>query len=374
MPEGLDAVIERAVAKDPADRYPSAGELIDAAREREGAALAATRVLSTPRRPTAATADRGRRGWAGSGPRWAGSARWRCSRRCGVAAAAVLAPRRRGRHGLRRRSRSAGRRCGSRRVRGSDLGVERRRRDADPDRPRKRPVVDDERRSGPGSPASPSAPARSGSPIRRRARSCGSTRERRGSGRRIGRGRRNPPRADRLRRRPDLGRRHRRRRDQRRSTPAAAASKPAASARAGAARLAAGAGGVWVTSAATGTVRRIGLGRSTPARRSGRPRPHRGHGRRRPRLGRQQPLRTVSTVDAATAGRRPPDPGRRPAGRDRRRHQTVWVASCRRGRRRPHRHFERRDGGRPDRASAPNPARSRSAAARSGWPTTATAR
>jgi serine/threonine protein kinase len=46
IPEGLDEVIERAAAKDPDDRYPSAGALIEAAREREGAGLAATRVLS----------------------------------------------------------------------------------------------------------------------------------------------------------------------------------------------------------------------------------------------------------------------------------------------------------------------------------------
>ena len=46
MPAGLDAVIERAVAKDPADRYPSAAALIAAAREREGAGMAPTRVLS----------------------------------------------------------------------------------------------------------------------------------------------------------------------------------------------------------------------------------------------------------------------------------------------------------------------------------------
>jgi DNA-binding beta-propeller fold protein YncE/predicted Ser/Thr protein kinase len=53
IPEGLDAVIERAVAKDPAERYPSAGALIEAARERQGATPAATRVLSdTPGRPT----------------------------------------------------------------------------------------------------------------------------------------------------------------------------------------------------------------------------------------------------------------------------------------------------------------------------------
>ncbi|HET7445767.1 MAG TPA: protein kinase [Solirubrobacterales bacterium] len=46
MPEGLDDAIERAVAKDPDDRYPSAGGLIAAARQHEGAGMAATRVLS----------------------------------------------------------------------------------------------------------------------------------------------------------------------------------------------------------------------------------------------------------------------------------------------------------------------------------------
>jgi DNA-binding beta-propeller fold protein YncE len=60
MPAGLDAVIERAVAKDPADRYPSAGALIAAAREREGAGMAATRVLSeSADRPTAPLATVG---------------------------------------------------------------------------------------------------------------------------------------------------------------------------------------------------------------------------------------------------------------------------------------------------------------------------
>ncbi|HET6998089.1 MAG TPA: protein kinase [Solirubrobacterales bacterium] len=55
MPEGLDAVIERAVAKDPSERYPSAGALLAAAREREGAGMAATAVLSeSAERPTAA--------------------------------------------------------------------------------------------------------------------------------------------------------------------------------------------------------------------------------------------------------------------------------------------------------------------------------
>jgi DNA-binding beta-propeller fold protein YncE len=68
MPAGLDAVIERAVAKDPADRYPSAGALIAAAREVQGAAPAATRVLyDRDERPTAALPPRSgeppRAGW-----------------------------------------------------------------------------------------------------------------------------------------------------------------------------------------------------------------------------------------------------------------------------------------------------------------------
>jgi DNA-binding beta-propeller fold protein YncE/predicted Ser/Thr protein kinase len=46
IPQGIDAVIERAVSKDPADRYRTAGELIAAAEEREDASLAATAVLS----------------------------------------------------------------------------------------------------------------------------------------------------------------------------------------------------------------------------------------------------------------------------------------------------------------------------------------
>jgi DNA-binding beta-propeller fold protein YncE/predicted Ser/Thr protein kinase len=48
VPQGMDAVIERAVAKDPADRYPTAGALVEAARERQGATPAVTRVLRDP--------------------------------------------------------------------------------------------------------------------------------------------------------------------------------------------------------------------------------------------------------------------------------------------------------------------------------------
>ena len=46
LPKGIEAVIERAVAKDPARRYRSATELIEAARKCQGATPAATQVLS----------------------------------------------------------------------------------------------------------------------------------------------------------------------------------------------------------------------------------------------------------------------------------------------------------------------------------------
>lgn len=62
MPAGLDEVIERATAKDPADRYPSAGALLAAAREREGAGMAPTRVLSE-----SAAAERATRPLRGGG-------------------------------------------------------------------------------------------------------------------------------------------------------------------------------------------------------------------------------------------------------------------------------------------------------------------
>ncbi len=82
MPRGLDRVIERAVAKDPVERYPSAGALIEAARERQGATPAATRVLSDrseqPARGRAVSSvpiwARNRRHVPGRGP---GLSRWR---------------------------------------------------------------------------------------------------------------------------------------------------------------------------------------------------------------------------------------------------------------------------------------------------------
>lgn len=73
LPQGLDAVIERAVAKDPAERYATAGELIEAARECQGATPAATRVLSEPQdqatRPLAGEAGDGG-GELGGWRRW----------------------------------------------------------------------------------------------------------------------------------------------------------------------------------------------------------------------------------------------------------------------------------------------------------------
>jgi DNA-binding beta-propeller fold protein YncE len=77
MPEGLDAVIERAVSKAPGERYPSAGALIAAAREHEAAGLAATRVLSqSAERPTEPIRGRGRSFGPLRGRRlqWAGAA------------------------------------------------------------------------------------------------------------------------------------------------------------------------------------------------------------------------------------------------------------------------------------------------------------
>ena len=53
LPRGIEAVIERAVSKDPVERYPTAGALIEAARECQGATPAATQVLSErPEQPT----------------------------------------------------------------------------------------------------------------------------------------------------------------------------------------------------------------------------------------------------------------------------------------------------------------------------------
>jgi streptogramin lyase len=74
IPQGLEEVIERAVAKDPAERYATAGELIEAARERQEATPAATRVLSEP--PDRAAQLLGGES-AGDGEELGGWRRWR---------------------------------------------------------------------------------------------------------------------------------------------------------------------------------------------------------------------------------------------------------------------------------------------------------
>jgi DNA-binding beta-propeller fold protein YncE/predicted Ser/Thr protein kinase len=88
MPEGLDVVIERAVSKNPADRYRSAGELIAAAEKREDAGLAATAVLSEARDRPTVPIDRvsgSRRRFGSRRLRWLGAAI------AAVAAASVVA-------------------------------------------------------------------------------------------------------------------------------------------------------------------------------------------------------------------------------------------------------------------------------------------
>jgi DNA-binding beta-propeller fold protein YncE len=88
MPRGLDRVVERAVARDPADRYSSATAMIEAAREVEGATPAETAVLSE--RPEQATVrfDGGSAGDDGTLP---GLHRWR-RRLAGLFAIWFVAP------------------------------------------------------------------------------------------------------------------------------------------------------------------------------------------------------------------------------------------------------------------------------------------
>jgi DNA-binding beta-propeller fold protein YncE len=89
MPAGLDRVIERAVASDPARRFGSAGELIEAARVVQGATPAATAVLSeSPERPTVRLA----RPPAGRGRlRAAGARAWPIAAAAAVIAAVAVA-------------------------------------------------------------------------------------------------------------------------------------------------------------------------------------------------------------------------------------------------------------------------------------------
>ncbi len=66
IPGGLEEVIERAVAPDPAERFHSAGALIAAARQRQGSASRPTAVLSAGSRGATAPLGQGRRRGAGS--------------------------------------------------------------------------------------------------------------------------------------------------------------------------------------------------------------------------------------------------------------------------------------------------------------------
>ena len=221
IPEGLDEVIERAVAKDPDRRYPTAGGLIDAAREREGATPAATRVLSdTPGRPTAVI--------AAAGADAAASASAAARRRPWVAIGDPRRALRRSRPGRSSCSAATGSRSptpiaigqGPLRLATGERSVwvtsardgTLTRIDSASGLVSGRPLRLEPRHLR----ASPSAPARSGSRARAPARSCASTATRGRIEDEIPVGGR--PGADRLRRRPGLGRRRgrrRRHRDQR---------------------------------------------------------------------------------------------------------------------------------------------------------------
>jgi serine/threonine-protein kinase len=89
LPRGIDAAIERAVARDPAERYTTAGELIETAREHQDATPAVTRVLSdAPSGPTTAIGDERSRGGVGA---WLGAKAKRLSLSVGVILVVILA-------------------------------------------------------------------------------------------------------------------------------------------------------------------------------------------------------------------------------------------------------------------------------------------
>ena len=351
MPEGLDAVIERAVAKDPAERYPTAGELIEAARERQGATPAATRVLSdapSGRRSASAPPIRRRTGWRrrlagrGRGPSpLAGRVGRRARRgsRSGLPLLLVAASPR-----SRRRSRSAAPAAGRGRRRSVWVTSAR---DGTSDRDRPRTAR-----------AGGAAAARARRLRRRGRRRLGLGREpatgrgpadRRDTGTVEQDRRRRPPRRPRLRRRPGLGRR---RVD---GGVTAINAAGAGSFRRGIAphqrRCGSPSAPVASGSATRPPARCAASTSAPPCRRAdpGRPRPLGHHGRRRRRLGRQQPLRHASPAST-------PRPGccsacrSRSAGarRDRRRHQPGLGRQLRRKHRQPDRPRQRRTGRRRD--------------------------
>ena len=227
--------------------------------------------------------------------------------------------------------------------------------------------------SAPASPGSRSAPARSGSPTRRAARSCGST-----------------PQSGEVLKRIAVG-----------GSPGAiafgggdvwvadedGAGVSAVAAKSGRVlrrglpphaeplRLAVGAGGLWVSSATTGSVRRD-RPQHLPHRLPdpGRPRPRRRHRRPRPRLGRQQPLQHRDQgrpLDPRRARR--PDRSRRPARAGSTPATPPSGSPAPPRTRSPGSTSRAASAAAPRSRSAPNPAPSRSATPRSGSPTTAKA-
>lgn len=88
LPVGIEAAIRRAVAKDPADRYRSAGELIAAARAGEGSDLRPTAVLSRDRSERTTAPNRSQR--FGIGPLRGRALGWAAAAAAVAAIAVVL--------------------------------------------------------------------------------------------------------------------------------------------------------------------------------------------------------------------------------------------------------------------------------------------
>jgi len=88
LPQGVEEAIRRAVAKEPGDRYPTAGALIAAARAAEGSEVRPTAVLSHDPSERTTTPNRSRRFFGLAGGR---SAAWLAAGAAGFLAAMVAA-------------------------------------------------------------------------------------------------------------------------------------------------------------------------------------------------------------------------------------------------------------------------------------------